>query len=282
DHNWWGLTRISLTGHPWVRFSFLSLYDSFEGETVKTRSPFSLLLLTLAAGLGSLVVVSHLHAQQNNRVAFTASVRETLYSYPAGKQAAVKDTVFAFAETGKRVEIRQVTNPAGQSAEQRIVTDPNAHTRIVADGLTQLLTTTHMNHQNAARYTAKPSKCTGDAVPEHLSLLGYDVVKSVVLRTTQSGSTWKTESWNAPALDCFPLREIVTIQKAAQPAVVTNVREATNVVLGTPPASSFEIPAGYVERPPSGVMAEFSRRYPDHPTSLTGLDQSDVAYYKQQ
>lgn len=192
-------------------------------------------ILTVAAGLDA-------HAQSIDRTTFTASIHETFYRYPAGEQFKTRDLTVAVAATGLQIEARHLVNPAGQGVEQRIILDPVGPTRVVVDGLTESLTTT--------RYTSKPVTCTNDAAPKHSTILGYDVVESIDVRN-ESGETWRTESWTALALDCFPLRVATYIGKTGGSAVLTSVREAASVVVGQPAASLFEIPAGYTERAPS-------------------------------
>lgn len=223
-------------------------------------------ILTVAVGLRT-------HAQPIARTPFTASLHETFYQYPTGEQVKTRDLAVAVAATGLRIEARHLVNPAGQGVEQRIIMDPVRRSRVVVDGLTESLTTTP--------YTSRPVTCTNDATSKHSTILGYDVVESIEVRN-QSGETWRTESWTAPALDCFPLRETTYIGKTGGSAVLTSVREATGVVMGQPAASLFEIPAGYTERAPSQVLAEFNRRYPDRTMPAMGLEHSDQAYYQQQ
>jgi hypothetical protein len=68
--------------------------------------------------------------------------------------------------------------------------------------------------------------------------------------------------WEAPALSCFPLKQINYIGPAGGELKALNVYTAKSVVVGEPEASLFAVPSGFTERSPSGEAREFARRYP--------------------
>ncbi len=69
------------------------------------------------------------------------------------------------------------------------------------------------------------------------------------------------------------------------PLHVTNTYEITSVVVGKPDDSAFAIPTDYVERSPSEMLGEYSRRYPNPPISSyiwEAQPELDAAYLAQQ
>lgn len=83
--------------------------------------------------------------------------------------------------------------------------------------------------------------------------------------------------------NCFSLRKTLVIGPSEDQLRLARVDEAAQVTIADPPNELFEKPAGYRERPPSEVTAEFYRRYPSEPcpSCVRGGDrEADEAYYK--
>jgi hypothetical protein len=89
------------------------------------------------------------------------------------------------------------------------------------------------------------------------------------------------ESWQAPALGCFALRELFYMGKPGEPFQLVNLREAKAISLGEPERVTFAIPGSYFERAPLDVISEFGRRYPDKIDceNCSRIDDSNRAYF---
>src|SRR5262249_15516446 len=144
--------------------------------------------------------------------------------------------------------------------EQKLIIDTNTKTRIAADGLTESLTTTRISDARVKQMRTK-STCTPDPSASHSSVLGYDVVQAIKTLPAGNHGFLCVELWVAPALDCYPLREIVYRSSGGGSEVLTNLREVTSVNPGPPAVDLFVVPRGYAERAPSAVFAEYDRRY---------------------
>lgn len=112
-------------------------------------------------------------------------------------------------------------------------------------------------------HMSKPSNaCIGlDSRAEQGERLGHRVLKAVQqLPQDRSGMITVAERWLAPDLNCLPLVETVSQRKDGKSTVV-NQTEITSLKPGEPSPEYFSVPAGFTERPPSAVFAEYRRKY---------------------
>jgi len=81
------------------------------------------------------------------------------------------------------------------------------------------------------------------------SFLGFRIIR---IQLGKPGAV-DTEFWNAPDLDCYPLRQIMEFRDASGKVTDLSDDSVISVSRGEPSADLFSIPADYVERPPSEV-----------------------------
>jgi len=79
------------------------------------------------------------------------------------------------------------------------------------------------------------------------SFLGFGIIR---IQLGKPGAV-DTEFWNAPDLDCYPLRQIMEFRDASGNVTDLSDDSVISVSCGEPSADLFSIPADYVERPPS-------------------------------
>ena len=87
------------------------------------------------------------------------------------------------------------------------------------------------------------------AVPEPETLLGYQVVKRTYSSEGPTGTMHLLESWVAPALNCYQLREVVTLNGS-----VTKRTTVVSFTTGEPESTHFEFPGEYQESQPSDAI----------------------------
>jgi hypothetical protein len=234
----------------------------------------------------SLLVFS-VYSQTASTTAFKASVVERNYRGVDRQDAVVREYQHAVRSDGSEADVFRSIAPDGRPALMRIVVDPNQLRRIVADGLTESTTTTHLSQEYAESFKTKPSSCGAEPQAERRTYLGYETLR--ISRSVKSGSasTIVVEQWLAPALNCYPLRETYLRPAEGRDPIVVTEREVTSVTPGEPDSSLFDIPSAYKERAPTAVFAEFARRYPndhgacDEPCQR-GRSRVDQSYYAQQ
>ena len=216
-------------------------------------------------GLSSFHFVKRVVAQNREWVPFQVAMVER--EYRAVTEAPIRSQSYLFARRGDGSSVKSMPMQImakGGWANQRIIEDFAAHRRTSLDPATESLTTYRYSSQVAGRLSAPPGLCSDDPQAAHLQILGYDTV--LVTHTAPSpGAGIEVKQWQAAQLNCFVLKEEATNPDG--PWTIT--REALLVSQGPPPASLFEIPAGYVERSPSEVMAERARRFPDESGAST-------------
>jgi hypothetical protein len=218
-------------------------------------SPKALLTSAAAVAICLVTLGAYFHPRRTNTpgvVAFTATVETKMYDR-SGAFKSMDVTVDAVREDGAHVFLRESIN--GSPVGVKSVTDPNSATRIVVDPATESLTTYHLSKEEVSQLRNIPVDCIG---AEHNSILGFDVYKSTTTTSDEVGQL-QVESWLAPALNCYPLRNVAILAKK-DGSKRRNESQAISVTKGTPDANLFNIPVSYAERPPSQVLAEAARR----------------------
>jgi len=223
----------------------------------------AIIVLTVATATGSSLIVRKLAsaAVESSWVAFTAKKVEKFYD-PAGRLLTVEESLQAVRSDGSKLQIRRISLPNGQVAEQKALLDLSASKEVYTDGLTESVTTSGISARSAEALRRKPAHCGRVSNPARATLLGYEVVKVEKELPGPPGELRRAELWLAPALDCFPLKDTLFVGRPGGEVAATNFREVISVALGEPDPSLFEVPVHYVERSPSEVLREFQRRYP--------------------
>jgi hypothetical protein len=239
---------------------------------MRRQMSLRLLALCLFASVSASVLVRKLVSQEPRPASFTATKVEHKYR-PDGSPGRTEEFVEAFRGDGSSVSVRRAVMENGRLLEQRTVTDLSRGVEVFVDGLTESLSTAQIGDEKAhlLRFKhsrtdcADPSESPGTSAPQtnqRSTILGYDVI--LVQRNLPGpgkGQKSTIESWRAPALDCYPLRETYT-WVGSDGRGPKNVREVTSIIVGEPDASLFQIPSGWTERSPSQTFQEFRRRYP--------------------
>lgn len=182
-----------------------------------------------------------------------------------GDSTTAQELILAVRADGSRSELKSFWSPTAKVvAVQRTVVDLQSRRRVFVDGLTQSLVTYELSNRNVDDVILDSVNCRPPASSEVSTLLGYRVHK-VEEQLTDPGRTSR-EKWIAPDLGCLIAKEVHTSTIQGDRKIVGG-REVIEISKGEPNASYFEIPSNFVERSPSGVQAEYNRRYqPDAPT----------------
>lgn len=234
------------------------------------------LWISLAVTLGVLSTVvsyrvSKARAQGGEWTPFTAAMVERTYQEPGvgcatcGAPTAgprILNYVHATRRDGSWVrDMKRQIMPDRGWGDMRVVMDYSAGARTSVDPSTESLTTYPYPRDVIAKLSTTPQACSTDPGAKHATFLGYDtVVVERTLRGSGDGDPGKITEWRAPELNCFALKH--TLERELPGLRVRVEREALLVKEGDPFPDLFEIPAGYVQRSPSEVMAERGRRFP--------------------
>ena len=235
-------------------------------------------------GIVASMLTVHLRSQTGTPAAVTIAVEQRMNRYPSGEFVQIQTSMFVRRSDGSTVELRTVAAPDGESHQQRTITDLARKRISVLDGLTQSLTTYKLTDQHVANRRLRNTSCL-NAGSETRDILGYRVVRVKEKLGGPEGEVRKVESWRAPDLDCYPLEETLFMGREGSSLSVVNLRKAVEIRPGEPDAALFSIPAGYTERAPSAVIAEFERKYGlsrDKCPTCSHMQQPDQAYFSHQ
>lgn len=251
-------------------------------DNVKVRSRLLMLVALVVGASGSFFLVKKVVLAQG-RTPFTVALEEKLYD-GSGKLTLSVSGVHAIRRDGSTARTRVVSRPANAGwVTQRVIVDLMRAEEVAVDEITQSLTTTPLRRDVIEMYQRSPA-CL-DNTSEVRTLLGYRVVQHVETIGKREGRIMRKESWKAPALDCFPLKEMLWIGTTEENLRIATLKEASQVMQAEPLASLFERPQGYRERSPSQRSAEFFRLYPGEscPTCLQKSNaEADEIYYRRQ
>lgn len=204
-------------------------------------------------------------------IAFTAEFVVKTYD-AANRELSSSWDLLARRGDGSVVMLRRSVN--NESAGIRRIWNTRARQSISVDPLTRSLLTSELSAPELA-YLAAPGVNCQEHNPflkptgERVTILGFDTVH---LSGRPPGADFQVERWSAPALNCFVMREEVTSPAFRQ------LRSTLAVRLGEPDRSLFEVPAGYVERSPSEIMALAAARGARRPDAQAAL-QLDSVYW---
>jgi hypothetical protein len=249
---------------PLAAYKIAAVSRSEVGGIMKQKM-WILVLASAGAvsALSSFYLIKRVVARNRKWVPFEVVMVERQYRVGAEAPVRTENYLFARRSDGSSVKsIPMQIMPHGGWANQRIIEDFAAHLRTSIDPSTESLTTYRYSRQVVAKLSTPTSVCSDDPQAAHVQVLGYDTV--VATHTAPGpGAGIEVKQWRALQLNCFALQE----EAGSPDDKWATTREALLVKEGPPPASLFEIPAGYVERAPSEVMAERARRFPDEPAA---------------
>lgn len=227
---------------------------------MRTKRLMLLWLLALATFVGSFMLFKKVVWAQE-RVALTAIETESNYDRSGTLRRATIANFIAIRSDGSTVHGRTIPKPGNRGiVEQRKIRDVSKREEISIDGLTDSVGTVPITAKNAELQKRMPT-CTTEDPTKRGSMLGYDIVR--VVKDFPSNRYVRLETWLAPALNCFPLKEILYVGTSPNDLYTARVKEVTKVTLGDPPSILFEKPAEYVEMSPSQSSKEFFARYPE-------------------
>ncbi len=214
---------------------------------------------TLAVGFWSFFITGHVRGQSAApRKAFTVVLNEVQRSLRTGHRFD-ESQLYAARSDGSTVEANTERGP-GQFIKT-VTLIPDKKQVVVAEPV-RYLSTEILSDGAAARYRMGPPDATC-ATNRFLMngasrrVIGQDVFLGFpVLRIEQSSRGMRIESWQAPGLDCYPLRTVT--EWRAEDGSVTGRTELTaaQVMTGEPDASLFGIPADFAEAAPSEVTRQ--------------------------
>lgn len=186
-------------------------------------------------------------------------------------------SMYARRGDGSDAQVWSVTSPNGELVESRGFSDVASGRKVSVETLTRSKTTYKLSQSEVG---APSTNCTNDPNAQRKRILGYEVER-VEEQSSFPNGKMTVERWQAPALNCYSLRERVTFppETAFAPSPHNEI-EVTLVVEGQPPLSMFEDPPDYVERSPSQLNDEYARKFPGHRV-FANPKLFDDAYYAQ-
>jgi hypothetical protein len=207
------------------------------------------------------ILTRKVNALQQTPDAVTVQRSDTYYKFREGGISRQLSVTIAVRSDGSNVEIQEGTGPDGRVGKQSRIVDVRRKQRIIADGLTESVTTYNLQSEVLQRMNLSKGACSATDGSNKRVLLGYEVVRSTSVLGNDNGVELSSESWIAPQLNCLPLEETTFAGTAGVPPHVVSVKRVTKVAHGEPDESLFMVPINYVERSPSVVMAEYMDRY---------------------
>ena len=218
------------------------------------------MLAVVVVGLTSFLIGGRLR----NRVLFATPRKafsvESVESYTrSNRPPRERQRLFAVRSDGSFLDASRRIDGQKMSFTKSVTLIPERRYVVVSDPI-QSMSTFYLSEAQALSKKAGPgdptcsTKSAGSrqyVVKGRDSILGYEVV---ILEDNAGTERW--ESWEAPGLDCFPLRTVVEF-KRPDPSLTDRTESiAVKVTLGEPPSELFAIPAHYTERPPSQMNIE--------------------------
>ena len=186
---------------------------------------------------------------------FTAQTTEIEYDND-GIQKSIELRTTAVNASGVQVDTLDTLD--GRNVGNSIILDLNKGVRTSLDPATESTTTYPMNSKAVAVARQILNSCVDSPRAEHRSLWGHVTFKKIDDR--QAGtSSFHTESWLAPDLNCFPLESTVVVFRSGV-RMGQKSKQVTSLTAGEPAASLFVVPPGFIERTPSEVLAELAYR----------------------
>jgi hypothetical protein len=225
--------------------------------TVRAHSSLGIIAsLTLSAAIGYLAFLVAKHAvvhAAESKAPFTAEIETDMYS-GSGQRDFVKRTSYYRFGDGSVVYRMTDVSPKQQPGFTQIM---NAGTGswIFLDPLTfsaiEIKRSVEGVRQRIAELDREES-CPANlsSLPDGGEMFGVATVREIIRETEQTDKYLTMEKWIAPALNCFPLKEIDT---SALHGGAHNLEIVTSLRRGEPDGTLLNIPAGYVIASPLEV-----------------------------
>lgn len=201
---------------------------------------------------GSLLLVRQLHSE--NRVPSFApltAVIVTSHEDGSGRTVSRDTSVRALRSDGSSVDL--LISIDGQPHGNKTIFDVPHNRRVTIDPATASQTTYPMDSPEVKRALAI-SGCPPGLEGPRSTMLGYQVVKMTGTSPSVSRPMEQFDKLLAPDLNCFPLREEVSLLNQSQ-VTARNISTVIQLTRGDPDPALFQIPAGLTERTPSAVLA---------------------------
>jgi hypothetical protein len=177
---------------------------------------------------------------------------------------------------GSTSEVRHMKAPDGRTYEQKVILDVRTQRETVVDAITESFTTYALSEQSVKALTNPKGRCATFTNARQESYLGYRV-----LTISETFGDRAVESSFAPDLGCVLMRQAVSQKAIDGQYHVVSRKEATDLKVGEPESTRFEVPA-WRERSPSAVIAEFESKFNLRSSNSEGHLQKDKAYYARQ
>ena len=212
---------------------------------------------------------------------FTAITVDVFFTGPDSEYLKTVQKYYGRKADGSSLHVVFFDGPDGQQKQRMELLDVAGSRRVIADGLTESITTYGAEDDIRAR-RQKATECAQNGEPTDTTIHGYNTVKMVQEFTTPGGRGLHIREVSCSSTRLFRPqgKTYRTLEDGPGPLVLFQASEVTTLVVGEPDQSLFVLPDGYVERKPTDVLREFGRRYPDHAPSeeslqnLTPLDES--------
>lgn len=222
-------------------------------------------LVVLLAGVVIRLVQDNVLAQNPGVVPFTVMQDET-YTVNGKLVRRAEKQIARKADGSYSGQTTTIGKKDG--AEARIVVkeilDVSAQRFAVIDHFTQSKSTGALPEgiQHQLQTHNKGASCTDNLLPnasvETETMLGYQVAKTTETALSPKGSDMTLVMWRVPVLNCFRLKEKVTIV-SQEGTISETIKTTRSIFQGEPASSLFEIPTHYTERSPADVEAETAR-----------------------
>jgi hypothetical protein len=211
-------------------------------------------LVALTGGALVIVRTSSTLAQTSNGPEFVAHVAiERLDG--RGRLGMVENLLHGERADGSFVDMRISQN--SKILNKRVLVDRSIRARVVIDPATQSITTYRIaDTQNLPRSSGllpfRAGGCEATLAGETQEMLGFRTVRRQEAQRIGNAEL-RTESWVAPALNCFPLK-VETVLSRNGNISAKNVYEVVSLSRGKPDPQLFAVPQQYRERAPSEVF----------------------------
>jgi hypothetical protein len=216
---------------------------------------------------------------------FTAKVIDTLTYIPTG-DTDESHSVFARRADGSTAEVRFLGPPENRIAPERRVILLDERKKVLVSDMIQSLSTTFLSDYEFKFLKGPPldPTCSGPHDAGRATrVLGNAILSGVkVVGHIEEGKADRFELWEAPELNCYPVK---SVQEWKDESGVVNSRteRTASVTLGEPSPSLFEVPGNYREKPPSVFETDlraYQHRPELTPQQLVGMYKADQTYYK--
>jgi hypothetical protein len=196
-----------------------------------------------------------------DRASYTVKTVEKRYS-SSGVEIETQFITDAVRNDGSQVKIIRKIADTKQWVNVKTIIDLKSRQRIELEPLTESKTSSSLSARYVQYLQAKPKACSEGSSQEKSVVQGQEVIRMQNDYNLPSGEVDRVERWLAPALDCFPLREKFSKGPKNGPFKLKMTRDVTELTLGEPNASLFQVNPDFKERSASEVAAEFKRKYP--------------------